>query len=299
MLDFKGKVVVITGAAQGLGLSYARAFAKRGAQLLINDVHRENGEFVIFKVAKALAGEFGVEVEGDSHSVEQGEKIISHAVEKFGTLHVLVNNAGMLMDSSLAKMKPEQWESIVAVHLTGSFRCVFAAWPIFRKQGYGRIINTSSSSGLYGNFGQTNYSAAKAGLIGFTFAMAKEGGNSNILTNCIAPMAGTRMTKGIIPDEIFAKILPETCAPLIVALCHESCEENGAVFEAGGGYYAKVRWQRAKGIDLPQDHTPEQVLAKIKEASDFTKECDYPESGADTLERVVDAYQKHLSEPKL
>lgn len=179
-------------------------------------------------------------------SVEDGDKIIKTAVDNFGKVDILLNNAGILRDISFQKMKDQDWELIFKVHVYGSYKCAKAAWNIMREQGYGRIINTSSAAGLFGSFGQTNYSAAKLALHGFTQALAKEGEKRNIRVNTIAPLAASRMLETVMPPDVLKTVNPSLVVPLVAYLCHESCTENGSVFEVGGGFVAKLRWQRAE-----------------------------------------------------
>ena len=179
-------------------------------------------------------------------SVENGEKIIKTAMDSFGRVDVLLNNAGILRDISFQKMKDSDWDLIMKVHLYGTYKCSRAAWNIMREQNYGRIINTSSAAGLFGSFGQVNYSSAKLGIHGFTLALAREGQKKNIFVNTIAPMAASRMLETVMPPDILATVKPQLIVPLVAYLAHESNQETGSVFEVGGGFVAKLRWQRAE-----------------------------------------------------
>lgn len=179
-------------------------------------------------------------------SVEFGEKIIKTATDNYGKVDILINNAGILRDISFQKMKDLDWDLIMKVHMKGSYSCTRAAWNIMREQKYGRIINTASAAGLYGSFGQVNYSAAKLGLHGFTMALAREGEKRNIRVNTIAPLAASRMLETVMPPDVLANLKPALVVPLVAWLTHDSCEESGSVFEVGGGYAAKLRWQRTE-----------------------------------------------------
>jgi 3-hydroxyacyl-CoA dehydrogenase/3a,7a,12a-trihydroxy-5b-cholest-24-enoyl-CoA hydratase len=185
-------------------------------------------------------------------------------------------------------MKEQDWDLIMKVHLKGSFAVAKAAWGIMREKGYGRIINTGSSSGLYGSFGQANYATAKLGIHGFTQSLAKEGDKKNIRVNTVCPFAGTRMTETVLPKEVVDKIKPDYVAPLVAFLCHESCNENGSLFEVGAGYIGKLRWQRTKGVLFPLDNlTPETVQGRWNEVIDFSKDATFPESSQEMMEIVT------------
>ena len=223
-------------------------------------------------------------------SVEFGEKIVQDALNAFGRVDVVINNAGflyfndrILRDRSFSRMSDAEWDIIQAVHLRGSYKVAHAAWPHMLKQGYGRIINTASAAGIYGNFGQANYSAAKLGLLGFSNTLAREGARKNVFTNTIAPLAASKMTETVMPPEILASLKPEFIVPLAAYLSHESCTENGSLFEAGAGFVAKLRRERTQGVVFKADanFTPGAVAAKIKEIGDFTNPT-YPQSIMDT-----------------
>jgi NAD(P)-dependent dehydrogenase (short-subunit alcohol dehydrogenase family) len=253
-LRYDGKVAIVTGAGNGLGKAYAIMLAKGGAKVVVNDLG--------FSVKGEIAGAsnhpadlvvaeikaFGGEAVADKNSVEFGEKIVKTALDNFGTVDILINNAGILRDVSFQKMTENDWDLIQKVHFKGAYSCTRACWNIMREKKYGRIINTSSSAGIYGSFGQVNYASAKLGLWGFTMSLAKEGERRNILTNCIAPLAGTRMTATVMPQEAVDALKPDYVAPFVGYLVHDSCKENGSLFEAGAGYIAKMRFERSAGV---------------------------------------------------
>lgn len=281
-IEFKGKVVVVTGAGGGLGRAYALYFAKMGAKLVINDVGNPND--VVAEV-KAL----GAEAVGDKHSVEDGEAVIKTAIDAFGTVHVVVNNAGILRDKSFAAMTDEQWQLVHSVHVRGTYKVTKAAWPYFQKQKEGRIVNTSSAAGLYCSFGQANYSCAKMAILGFSQALAREGAKYNILTNCIAPNAGTNMTRTIMPEEMVQAMSPDFVAPLVALLASDKAPANGQVFETGCGWIGRVRRQRSPGHGFPVDIklTPEQILEKWDLITDFNEESTNPEDGQEAAMAIM------------
>jgi len=180
-----------------------------------------------------------------------GKRMVDQAREAFdGDVHILVNNAGIIRDRSFAKMNEKEWHDVVDVHLNGMFSVTHALWPYLLKQDYGRIINTSSYSGIYGAFGQANYATCKMGVLGFTKTLALEGRKKNIRVNAIAPVAGTAMTETVMPQEAVDKLSPEYVSALVTYLAHEWCMETGQIFEVGGGHVSKLRLQRSKGINF-------------------------------------------------
>jgi NAD(P)-dependent dehydrogenase (short-subunit alcohol dehydrogenase family) len=185
-------------------------------------------------------------------------------------------------------MTDADWDIIMKVHIKGAYSVTRAAWNILRNKGYGRIINTSSSSGIFGSFGQANYAAAKMGLHGFTLSLSKEGEAKNIKVNTIAPLAGTRMTETVNPKEFTESIKPEFVAPLVAVLSHDDCPDTGSLFEVGAGYVCKDRWHRAEGVLFaPDDITPENVLSRWSDVVDFSKPGQYPTSNQDMFEVIV------------
>lgn len=230
-LRYDGRVAIVTGAGAGLGREYAMLLASRGAKVVVNDLGgTHNGEGASTRAADVVVNEIkakGGEAVADYNSVVDGDKVVATAIKAFGRVDIIINNAGILRDRSIAKTSEQDWNLVHEVHLKGSFKVTQAAWPYMKKQNYGRIIMTSSNSGMYGNFGQANYSAAKMGLIGLANTVAIEGAKNNIHCNVILPTAASRMTEGILPDMLFNELKPQLIAPVVVYMCHESCEENG------------------------------------------------------------------------
>lgn len=297
-LRFDGKVVVITGAGCGLGKCYALFFAKRGAKIVVNDigcnVHGEGSSKSCVDATVAEIKKAGGEATANYDSVEHGDRIIQAAVDAYGTVDILINNAGILRDISLNKMTEEDWDMVFAVHARGTFMTSKAVWNIFREKGEGKIINTTSGAGLFGAFGQSNYSAAKLAIHGFTQALAKEGESKNIQVNTIAPIAGSRMTETVLSPELIDALSPNFVAPLVAYLAHESCEESGGVFEVGAGYVAKLRWQRTEGKAFDFDKiTPESIAANWEEITSFERNNDYPEALTDTLFHMMNNYERN------
>ncbi len=276
-LRFDGKVVVITGAGAGLGRSHALFFGKRGAKVVVNDLGGSStgsgkSSAAADKVVEEIKAAGGTAV-ANYDSVEDGERIIKTAIDSFGRIDVLVNNAGILRDVSFAKMTRDDWDLVMRVHVNGAFRCTHAAWPYMRDQGYGRILFTASAAGIYGNFGQANYSAAKLGLVGFSNTLAIEGEKKNVRVNTIAPIAASRLTETILPPEVLENLKPEYVTPLVAWLAHDECTETGGLFEVGGGYFGKLRWERAEGrtFKLGRDIEPESLRASWSDIAGFDK----------------------------
>lgn len=241
-LHFNGRVAIVTGAGGGLGREYALLLASRGGSVVVNDLEPKAADSVVDSIRKQ-----GGKAVANYNSVEQAEPIVKTALDNFGRIDILINNAGILRDKSLLKMTDADWDIIQRVHLQGSFLLTRAAWPHMRQRGYGRIIMTASSAGLYGNFGQTNYAAAKMGLIGLSNTLAVEGAKYNIHSNVIIPIAASRLTADIIPETLLKRLLPAYVAPVVGYLCHDSCRENGGVFEAAGGWVGRYKLHRSKG----------------------------------------------------
>jgi len=295
-LRFDGKVVVVTGAGAGLGKAYAVAFAERGAKIVVNDLgggHTGGGSSS--KAADVVVEELkaqGAEAVANYNSVEDGDKIIQTAIDAFGKVDILINNAGILRDISFAKMTDQDWDLINTVHLRGVYKCTKAAWPHMQGNKYGRIINVTSAAGVYGNFGQVNYATAKSGILGFTKACALEGAKKNVLSNAVCPLAASRMTETVMPKDLLEQMRPEAVVPLALALCHEGSSINGEVIEAGGGWFAKIRINRAKGAFLDGNISPEQIQESWDKITDFSDSV-YPTNISESVMALMAAAEEH------
>lgn len=290
-LRYDGKVVLITGAGNGLGRAHALMFGSRGANVVVNDLGGgRHGGGASQSAADSVVDEIealGGTAVADYHSVEDGDKIVKTAIDAFGTIDVVVNNAGILRDSSFQKMTHEDWNLVLKVHLEGSFRVTHSAWPIMRAKNYGRVIFTTSAAGIYGNFGQANYTAAKMGIWGLANSLTVEGKSKNILVNTIAPIAGSRLTETVLPAEILAALKPELVSPLVGWLCHHDSTDTGGLFEVGAGYFAKLRWERTLGHSFGASATVscEDVHAMWETISDFTN-AEHPQSVGDAFTAI-------------
>ncbi len=276
-LRYDNRVAIVTGAGGGLGRMHALTLAKAGAKVVINDLgSSQDGAGKSSNAADTVVAEIiaqGGEAVANYDSVEYGALIVKTAIDTWGRVDIVVNNAGILRDAAFHKMSQHDWDLVNLVHLKGAHSVTHAAWPFMREQGYGRIIMTTSAAGIYGNFGQANYSAAKLGMVGLANSLAEEGRTKNIRVNTIAPVAASRMTENILPPHLLAELKPEYISPLVAWLCHEDCEESKGLFEVGAGYMAKLRWQRTLGhaFKLGQPISIEEVANKFDKISDFSK----------------------------
>ncbi|MCZ7682619.1 MAG: SDR family NAD(P)-dependent oxidoreductase [Sandaracinaceae bacterium] len=293
VLRFDGKVVIVTGAGGGLGRAHALAFGARGAKVVVNDLGGSaHGEGQSSSAADRVVEEIraaGGEAVASYDSVEDGAKIVQKALDAFGRLDVVVNNAGILRDVSFHKMTDAEWDIVYRVHVRGSYAVTRAAWDHLREQEYGRIVMTASAAGIYGNFGQANYAMAKLGLVGFANTLAVEGRKRNVHVNTIAPIAGSRLTETVLPKEITDALKPEYVSPLVLWLCHEDCEETGGLFEVGGGYFGKLRWERARGklYRVGRAISAEDVRSAWKEIGGFD-ESEHPSSINASMEPIME-----------
>ncbi len=293
-IDFSGKVAIVTGAGGGLGRAYALELAKRGAKVVVNDLggsrdgtgHSDAALNVVGEIE--ASGGTAMSNGGSVTEYDQMVEMVAKAKEAWGGVHVLINNAGILRDKSFAKMEIADFELVVKVHLMGSANVTKAVWETMREQNYGRILMTASSTGLYGNFGQTNYGAAKLGLAGFTKSLYLEGAKNNIKVNTLAPIAATRMTEDIFPPEAFDKFAPVNVVPAALYLVSEDAPAN-VIMGAGGGFFhtANVTLTRGKILD-GDELSPEGVAAHFAEISDRAGET-VPQTGG---EQAVAAFQR-------
>lgn len=276
MAGVEGRVVIVTGAGGGLGREYALFLASVGAKVVVNDLGgARDGSGAGTSMADAVVEEIrkagGEAVANyDSVATEEGAvAIVATAIDTFGAVHGLVNNAGILRDTSFAKMDTDAWKLVQAVHLDGGYFMSKAVWPHFREQEFGRIVMASSTSGLFGNFGQANYGAAKLGLVGLLNTLAIEGARSNILANAIAPMAATRMTEDIAPKEFLDKLPPAFVSPVVSYLLTEESTETGSVFVAGGGQVYRVAQFQNAGATFAEPPSLREVAERWSEITDL------------------------------
>ena len=268
-LGFDGKVAIITGAGGGLGREHALLLAARGAQVVINDlggsVSGEGGDAgPAERTAKEINDLGGIAVaDGNSVSTpEGGEAIVQTAIDQFGRVDIVINNAGILRDKTFHNMTPELLNPVLEVHLKGAFNVTRPAWIKMREQSYGRVVNTSSNSGILGNFGQSNYGAAKMGLVGLTRVLAAEGAKHNIKVNAIAPVAKTRMTEDLL-GGVGEKLDPKLVSPIVAWLAHEDCPVTGEVYSAAGGRIARMFIGLTQGY-----HNPKLTLEDVRDNFD-------------------------------
>ncbi|RFU37275.1 SDR family NAD(P)-dependent oxidoreductase [Actinomadura logoneensis] len=265
-LRYDGRVAIVTGAGHGLGRQHALELAARGAKVVVNDLGGDRSgvgasagpaQEVVDEIVKN--GGAAVASPDNVATPEGAEAIVRAAVDSFGKLDIVVNNAGILRDRSFKNMSVEEWDAVIAVHLRGSFLVTKAAWPHLRENGHGRIVNTSSPAGLFGNFGQANYATAKMGLVGFTKTLAHEGAKYDIKANAIAPVAWTRMTEDLFPADFADRLGVDKVTPLVAYLAHESNPDSGEVYTVGGGRIARILVAEGPGWGTTDELTVESV----------------------------------------
>jgi NAD(P)-dependent dehydrogenase (short-subunit alcohol dehydrogenase family) len=295
-IGFEGRVAIVTGAGGGLGRAYALELARRGAHVVVNDLGGARDGSGTSDAAERVAGE--IEAAGGSAMASaasvtdpaQVEEMVARAKERWGGVHILINNAGILRDKSFAKMTLDDFRAVVEVHLIGSAVCTKAVWETMRAQAYGRILMTSSSTGLYGNFGQANYGAAKLGLAGLAKTLHLEGAKYDIRVNTIAPTAATRMTEDIFPPEMLGLFEPENVVPAALYLVSEDAPSN-AIVGAGGGVVQAAYVTLTPGYALPEGRrTVEEVAANWDRICDRTLEI-VPGSGAEQAMLILRTLQ--------
>ena len=281
-IRYDGRVAIVTGAGQGIGRMYALELAKRGAKVVVNDLGGSRdgtggdssaADKVVDEI-KAAGGEAAANYDSVA-TMDGGKNIVQTAVDSFGKVDIVINNAGILRDKSFLKMSEAEWDAVIAVHLKGAFCVTQPAAAIMKENNYGRIIFTSSTSGLYGNFGQTNYGAAKLGLVGIMNTLKLETAKYNIKTNTIAPTAWSRMTDDIMPPEMEEKLKPQFNEPLVLYLCSEENEVNGMTFVMGAGWYGRTAIVSGNGVCIGDT---KRAIAVEEIRDNFDKICDLSET---------------------
>ncbi|MEH6559718.1 MAG: SDR family NAD(P)-dependent oxidoreductase [Oceanicoccus sp.] len=303
-ISFEGKVAIVTGAGNGLGRSHALALAERGAKVVINDLGgSRDGSGASSDAAQevvALIESKGGEAFAHGANVakmDQVEDMVKQTMEKWGRVDILINNAGILRDKTFAKMTIEDFQLVMDVHVMGTVNCTKAVWQIMRDQNYGRIVVTTSSSGMYGNFGQSNYGAAKMAVLGFMNTIGIEGAKNDIRINALAPTAGTRMTEDLMPKEVLDMLTPESVTAGLLTICHDDAP-NRYILCAGAGGYASTRLFETDGIFLPaEEQSPENVLANMAEVSDISNQSAM-ETGAGQTQKFLGKAMAYMQNRK-
>ncbi len=292
-VSFEGRVAIVTGAGNGLGRSHALELARRGAKVVVNDLGgaRDGSGASSDAAQEVVALIEGMGGEAIAHGAnvakfDEVQDMVKQTMDKWGRVDILINNAGILRDKSFAKMDLADFQLVMDVHVMGSVNCTKAVWDIMREQNYGRIVMTTSSSGMYGNFGQTNYGAAKMAVLGFMNTLVLEGAKNDIRINALAPTAGTRMTEDLMPPEILNMLKPEAVTAGALTLCHDDAP-NRLILCAGAGGYASTRLFETEGVFIPeQEQSPEAVLAKWDAVCDTSAQSEL-ESGAKQSEKFL------------
>ena len=287
-IRFDDQVVLVTGGTRGLGRAFSECLASSGATVAVNSTTGDDGG-VISDIEHQ--GGRATHIPG---LVENADALIEQVIEHCGRLDAIVHNAGFVRDKTLRKMTDEQWDDVMGVHLKAAFQLTRAAWSHFEAAGRGRIVLISSASGLYGNFGQANYAAAKMGMYGLARSITLEGAKSNITCNCVAPVGATTMNSAHWSDEDKRIRKAEYVAPLVAYLAHPSCEESGSFFEASAGSFRKLRWERSEGLNLFPEETPvtvDTIASHWGEITDFAQ-AEHPTSMSDSLQRMYARFNR-------
>ena len=295
-ISFEGRVAIVTGAGNGLGRSHALALAERGAKVVVNDLGgardgtgaSSDAAMEVVALIEAAGGEAFAHGANVANFVEV-EDMVAQAMEKWGRVDILINNAGILRDKSFGKMDLADFKLVMDVHLMGSVNCSKAVWEIMRGQNYGRIVMTTSSSGMYGNFGQSNYGAAKMAVLGLMNTLVLEGGKNNIHVNALAPTAGTRMTEDVMPPEVLGMLTAESVTAGAIILCDEKAPTR-TILCAGAGGYATASMYETEGIFVPKEsQNPDEIVARWDELSDKTDHRSLESGGKQTEKFVMKA----------
>ena len=277
MPGVQDRVVVVTGAGGGLGREYALTLAKEGASVVVNDLGGARdgsgaGHSMADKVVdeiKAAGGRAAANYDSVAEP-EGAENIIKTALDEFGKIDGVVSNAGILRDGTFHKMSFENWDAVLKVHLYGGYNVIRAAWPHFREQSFGRVVVATSTSGLFGNFGQANYGAAKLGLVGLINTLAQEGAKYNIKANAVAPIAATRMTEDILPPEVLKNLTPDFVAPVVAYLCTEEVPDTDSIFIVGGGKVQRTALFQNEGVTFKSPPSVDDIAAHWAEIDDLS-----------------------------
>ena len=297
-IRFEDQVAIVTGAGNGLGKSHALELAKRGAKVVVNDFGgARDGSGGSLNPAEEVVAEIeangGEAMANGANVADFGdcEKMVADAISKWGRVDVLINNAGILRDKSFGKMETSDWQAVIDVHLTGTGNCSRAVWNQMREQGYGRILMTTSTSGIYGNFGQANYGAAKLGVVGLMNTLCLEGAKYNIHVNCLAPTAATRMTEDVITADVFKQLNPEFVTPAAIYMVSKD-GPNRTVMFGGAGTYSVLEIRESGGLHLPEDARNAEGIAENFDKIRDMSNADVFQSGTEHVVKVVQMASK-------
>ncbi len=283
-LRFEQQTVLITGGNRGLGRAFSQCLAAAGAEVIIHSSGRDDSGAELVKSI--------VDNGGRAHNLpmqlDNGAKLIDASLAKTPRLDAVIHSAGIIQDSSVGKLGQHAWDEVLSMHLTAAYQMTKAAWPTFREQGIGRLVFISSAAGLYGNFGQANYAAAKMGLYGLCNTAAIEGKKSGIGVNVVAPWGATDMNREQMDEDLKSRVRAEQVAPLVAYLCHPQCKESGSLFEAGAGRFKKLRWERSRGLAVNPESNPslDDIAAGWQELTDFS-DSEHPTDIMDALTRLL------------
>lgn len=294
-IRFDGRVAIVTGAGNGLGRAHALGLAARGAKVVVNDFGGARdgtggsltaAETVVEEIKKA--GGTAIADGADVSNYEQVQAMVAKATKEWGSVDLMVANAGILRDKSFGKMELSDFQKVIDVHLNGTFYCCKAVWDGMKERNYGRIVLTTSSSGMFGNFGQANYGAAKAGIVGLMNVLAQEGRKTDIRVNTVSPTAATRMTEELLPPQALQLMKPEAITPAVLFLLGENAPTR-TILGAGAGSFAQIKIIETEGVNLPEtEWTPEAIEAHIGEIGDISK--------AQALEGAFQQTQKYVAQ---
>ncbi|HQW50796.1 MAG TPA: SDR family oxidoreductase [Tepidiformaceae bacterium] len=298
-ISFEGQVALVTGAGAGLGRAYALDLARRGAKVVVNDLggdpHGQGADAAparkVCDEIKAAGGEATPNFDSVS-SYDGGFNMVKTAIDTYGRLDVVICNAGILRDIAFHNMSEADWDAVFAVHIKGSFTVLRAAWPVFRQQSYGRVVLTTSSSGIYGQFGQANYGSAKTAMLGLMNVLKQEGAKYNVNVNTVAPVAGTRLTQTVMPQEMVDKLKPELVSPAVVYMASKECDDSGLIIEAGAGNFNRATIVKGPGVQPGMDD--------LKDAEWIQSNWDKITSleGAEPMWRTGQTLKAYLAEKK-
>lgn len=293
MIGFEGKTAIITGSGRGLGRVYAIELARLGANVVVNDFSPSGdnesspANDVVMEIKQF--GGHAITNHDNVATKEGGERIVKTAMDEFGSVDILINNAGIIADKTLLKMDSSSWNGVIDVHLNGAYHVTKPAFAVMKEQKYGRILFTSSAAAIFGNFGQTNYCAAKMGLIGFMNSLRLESEKYNIHVNAVAPLAKSQMTENLLPNDILDKMKPELVAPLVLFLCSDKNKESGGIYNAGFGYFNKVEISSGKGCCLSTENgtiTPDDIEKNWAEITDMNASKNYKDLGGFMIDLI-------------